>query len=158
MKRLLLLLFVLTVGTLGGCSTPEPPRPSPELISFGQAYARAWSSQDARDFATYFAENGELVINDGPAAVGRDAIREVAQSYMSDLPDMLVAMDSLVLVDGQPRFHWTLTGTHALTGSQIHISGFEDWTLDETGNILRSEGHMDADAYARQVTGEVPAV
>jgi hypothetical protein len=66
-----------------------------ELTKFAQRYAEAWCSQNPESVAAFYAENGSLSVNDGPPAVGRAAIAEVARGFMRDLPDMAVTMGDL---------------------------------------------------------------
>src|SRR5437764_13347290 len=111
-----------------------------EITEFAQRYAEAWCSQNPERVAASFAENGSLTVNDGPPAVGRAAITEVARGFMRDLPDMVVTMDD---VSHEPElgrrsscdavFHWTLTGTNTGpggTGKRVRISGHEIWHFD----------------------------
>jgi hypothetical protein len=67
-------------------------------------------------------------LNDGSAAVGRDAITAVVQGFMTAFPDLTIDMDELALKDAQITYHWTLTGTNTApggTGKFVRISGFE---------------------------------
>ena len=59
-----------------------------DLKKLARRYAEAWCSQNPESVAAFYAENGSLSVNDGPAAVGRPAIGEVAQGFMRDFPDM----------------------------------------------------------------------
>lgn len=130
-----------------------------ELNDFASRYAAAWSGQDAGYFATSYAEDGSIRVNDGEPAVGRDAITTLAQSYMTALPDMLVSLDSLTLVGGKPRFNWTLIATNSGpggNGNAIHISGYEEWTMSAGGLIEQSLGHMDSEEYQRQLEVGAP--
>ena len=67
-----------------------------ELKEFARRYAKAWCSHDPVSVAAFYAKNGSLYVNDGPPAVGRPAIADVALGFMSDFPDMEVSMDELV--------------------------------------------------------------
>ena len=124
------------------------------VATMATSYTAAWCSQDPASVAAHYAEDGSLTINDGTPAVGRSAITESARAFMTSLPDMVVAMDSL-RVDGRAaRYYWTLTGTNTGpggTGNAVHVSGFEEWTLDANDHIKRSLGHFDAVEYARQI-------
>ncbi len=126
-----------------------------ELEDFATKYAAAWCSQNPASVAGFFAENGSLKINDGEPSVGRAAITADAQSFMTALPDMMVAMDDATLESGgHAIFRWTLTGTNTGpggTGNAVNISGYEEWTLDPDGLIAESEGHFDAEEYERQL-------
>lgn len=130
-------------------------RMSPEgLTEFARRYAAAWCSQDPDNVAAFYAENGSLSVNDGPPAVGRAAIAEVAQSFMHDFPDMVVTMDGVSLDSDEAKFHWTLIGTNTGpggTGNQVRISGYELWQINRDGLIGKSEGNFDAAEYRRQL-------
>ncbi len=125
-----------------------------EITEFAKRYAKAWCSRDPRKVAAFFAENGSISINNGPAAVGRAAIAKEAQAFMTTFPDMVVTFDKL---DSQPNataFHWTLTGTNTGsggTGKKVRISGYELWKIDNDGLIAESKGHFDSAAYERQL-------
>jgi predicted ester cyclase len=134
---------------------------SDELISFAQRYAKAWCSQNPKSVAAFFAENGSLSVNDGPPAVGRAAIVEVAQGFMRTFPDMVVTMDDVSRDSDGTKFHWTLTGTNTGpggTGKCVRVSGYELWKIDNDGLIAESEGHFDRAEYERQLKNLKPAV
>ena len=121
-------------------------------------YTAAWSSQDAGSVAAFFAEGGSLRINDGDPHVGRAAITEAAQGFMTAFPDMVVAMDGLSVDGNRAVYRWTLTGTNdgpGGTGRAVRISGYEEWTIGEDGLIAESRGHFDEDEYRRQLADGV---
>src|SRR6266576_1462384 len=125
-----------------------------EITAFAKRYAKAWCSQNPESVAAFFGENGSLSVNDGPPAVGRAAIAEVARGFMSDLPDMSVTMDDVTHDPDGTKFHWTLTGTNTGpggTGKRLRISGYELWKIDEDGLIAESKGHFDSAEYERQL-------
>jgi steroid delta-isomerase-like uncharacterized protein len=124
------------------------------LTNFAQRYADAWCSQNPESVAAFFAENGSLSVNDGPPAVGRAAIAEIARGFMRDFPDMTVTMDKVVSGSHRTEFHWTLTGTNTGpggTGKRVRISGYELWKFDKDGLIAESKGHFDSAEYERQL-------
>src|SRR6266404_9014249 len=150
-----------------------------ELQEFAKRYAEAWCSQDPDRVAVFFTENGSLSVNDGPPAVGRAAIAEVARGFMRTFPDMVVTMDDVSHLSEETKFHWTLTGTNTGpggTGNKVRISGYELWKIDNgaggsratwtgkpdrvneqggesinDGLIAESKGHFDAADYERQL-------
>ncbi len=126
------------------------------MEEFAIRYTAAWCSQDPASVAAFFAENGSLKINDGAPNVGRAAITEAAQSFMTAFPDMVVEMNGLEYAGQQYRFRWSLTGKHAGTGRKVRIGGYEDWTLGPDGLIASSLGHYDTADYDRQI-GKAPA-
>ena len=125
-----------------------------KITTFAKRYAEAWCSQNPESVAAFFAENGSLRVNDGPPAVGRAAIAEVARGFMRDLPDMIVTMDDVTHSSDGTKFHWTLTGTNTEpggTGKRLRISGCELWKIDEDGLIGDSKGHFNTAEYGRQL-------
>ena len=124
---------------------------SDELNGFAARYAKAWCSHNPESIAAFFTENGSLKVNDGPPAVGRAAIAEIARGFMNDFPDLVVTFDKLEPRADRMAFHWTLIGTHAGTRNDVRISGYELWNIDNAGLIAESSGHFDAAEYERQL-------
>src|SRR6266852_6941386 len=127
-----------------------------ELTTFAKRYAEAWCSQNPESVAAFFAENGSLSVNDGPPAVGRAAIAEIARGFMRTFPDMMVTMDKVSRDSDGTKFHWTLTGTNTGpggTGKRVRISGYELWQFNSSGFIENSKGHFDSGEYERQLRG-----
>ena len=126
------------------------------LSEFAQRYATAWCSQDAASVAAFYSAEGSLSVNDNPPAIGRTAITEVAQSFMTAFPDMRVVMDKVLVQGERIQFHWTLIGTNTGpggTGQPVRISGFELWQMGADGLIASSQGHFDSSEYDRQLKG-----
>ena len=124
------------------------------LREFAERYTEAWCSRDATRVAACYSEIGSLRVNDGPAAVGRRAIAEVAQSFISAFPDMTVRMDGIAGEDGQAVYRWTLMGTNTGSGGsgrRIRISGQEVWKMGDDGLIAESSGRFDEAEYDRQL-------
>ena len=133
-------------------------RPDPaQLRDLAVRYTAAWCSQDAASVAAFYSPGGFLTVNNGSPAVGRREIAAVAQSFMTDFPDLEIVMDDLIMrVDGA-AYHWTLIGTNTGpggAGNRIQISGFEVWTVGSDGLIASSRGHFDASDYRRQLISE----
>jgi ketosteroid isomerase-like protein len=125
-----------------------------QLHAFAKRYTEAWCSQDAANVAACYSPEGSLSVNDGPPAVGREAITRVAQGFMTDFPDMKVLMDDLSVQGDRAVYRWTLTGTNTGpggTGKRVHISGFEEWRIGADGLIAESRGHFDSAEYRRQL-------
>jgi hypothetical protein len=129
------------------------------LTAFGRRYARAWCSQDPDKVAAFFAEDGRLTVNDGKPAVGREAIADVARSYMTTLPDLHVSMKGLTREGRGIVFHWSLFGTNTGPGGKGHrveVDGLEVWRMDDEGLIAESKGEFNAEDYAHQLEHGVP--
>jgi uncharacterized protein (TIGR02246 family) len=128
-----------------------------ELTKFATRYAKAWCSHNPESVAAFFAENGSLTVNNGSPAVGRAAIAEIAQGFMTTFPDMVVTMDDVTRDSDGTTFHWTLTGTKTGPGGtrkRVRINGYELWKLHPDGLIVESKGHFDSAEYERQLKGE----
>lgn len=152
----LLCVALLSAQYLTGCTVDETEAGMDEqtLNDFGARYTAAWNSGAAASVAAFYAEDGSLAINEGEPAVGRDAIAAVAQGFMTAFPDMVLAMDSLVIGSETAQYHWTFTGTNTGpggTGNAVRFSGYEEWTFGENGLVAASEGHYDEAEYARQL-------
>ncbi|HEX7727766.1 MAG TPA: nuclear transport factor 2 family protein [Terracidiphilus sp.] len=121
---------------------------------FAARYTAAWCSHDPNRVAAFFAHEGSLSINGGAPAFGRAAIAEAARAYMTAFPDLLLALDRILVQQGCVEYHWTLTGTNTGpggTGKRIHISGHEIWHLGADELITTSLGYYDAAEYRRQL-------
>jgi uncharacterized protein (TIGR02246 family) len=124
------------------------------LRDLAKRYTAAWCSQDPSSVAAFYSPQGSLRVNGAAPAVGRDAIGEVAQAFMTAFPDMEVTMDDVVVRGDRAVYHWTLAGTNAGpggTGQRVRISGFEVWEIGNDGLIAESQGHFDEGAYQRQL-------
>jgi uncharacterized protein (TIGR02246 family) len=127
---------------------------SEKLNEFATRYAAAWSSQDPEMLASFYSEDGLLQVNDADPSVGRDAIMQTARDFMSAFPDMVVKLVELRRLNDQVQFHWHWTGTNTGpggNGNSVDLHGYELWTLDEDGLILRSLGNFDEDEYQLQL-------
>ncbi len=125
-----------------------------ELNDFATRYTAAWCSQDAASVSAFYSEYGSLKVNDAAPAVGRDAITDVVQGFMSAFTDLEVRTDGLDLTADHVKYLWTLLGTNdgpGGTGHRVHISGYEEWIIDEDGLIAESRGHFDNKEYQRQL-------
>ena len=128
--------------------------PEDQIEEFAARYTAAWCSHNAPSVATYFDENGSLTINNGKPNVGRVAIAEAAQEFMTAFPDLIIQMNGLDFEGEQVIYRCTLTGTNTGpggTGNAVRISGFEKWTMSPNGLVAESSGNFDAADYERQL-------
>jgi uncharacterized protein (TIGR02246 family) len=126
-----------------------------QLRDFAKRYTAAWCSQNAASVAAFFSPNGSLSVNGAPA-VGRAAITEVAQGFMTAFPDMQLTMDDILIHGDRAHYHWTFIGTNTGpggTGNRVRFSGVEEWKLATDGLIAESQGRFDAADYQRQLEG-----
>ena len=91
-----------------------------KLHDFAARYTAAWCSQDPTSVAAFYSVEGSLTVNGGAPAVGRDAIMEVARSFMTAFPDMRVIMGNLIMKNDRTEYHWTLIGTNTGPGGTGH--------------------------------------
>ena len=133
------------------------PTPPIKLQNLAEGYTAAWCSQNAASVAAFYSPDGSLCINAGTPAVGRSAITNSVQEFMTAFPDLQVRMDELIEQTDGAVYHWTLTGTNSGaggTGRPVLISGFETWRLSPEGLIAESQGSFDHADYRRQVLAE----
>jgi|SRR5215470_13943004 len=130
------------------------PTDAATLRDFAARYTAAWCSHDPGRVASFFSPGASLAVNNGSPAVGREAIAEFAQSFMTTFPDLKVAMDDLRVQVDCAEYDWTLTGTNHVSGGKSHkvrIRGLERWRIGADDLIASSQGHFDADDYQRQL-------
>jgi SnoaL-like polyketide cyclase len=124
------------------------------LVEFATRYTAAWCSHSAGDVAAFYSEAGSLSINGGTPAIGRKAVADAAQSFMTGYPNLVVKFDRLEPRGDRVLYHWRFIGTNTGpggTGNEVRISGYEDWKIGPDGLIADSKGHYDAQDWDRQV-------
>jgi uncharacterized protein (TIGR02246 family) len=129
---------------------PIDPRAVAQLA---QDYTAAWNSKSAARVASFFAEDGQIVINRGEPWQGRERIAEMATGFYTDIPDLSLRCDEIRCAGSHALYLWTFTGHDAKTGHPLVIQGWEEWDLDDALKVQSSRGWYDADDYARQVAG-----
>lgn len=105
-----------------------------DLRDLAERYTAAWCGQNPALVAAFYSDEGSLCVNDDPPAVGREAITQLARSFMSVFPDLRVVMNEL-RVQNEPEYHWTLYGTHSGPGGAAHrvcITASRNGVLDLT--------------------------
>ena len=125
-----------------------------QLRDFATRYTAAWCGKDPAGVAAFYSPNGSLSVNGAAPAVGRRAISEVAEGFMTAFPDLEVILDDVVIQGDRAVYHWTLAGTNTGpggTGRRVRISGFEEWKIGVDGLIAESQGHFDEASYQRQL-------
>ena len=90
--------------------------------NYGKNYAKAWCSLSPKAVASFYAPDGQIIINRGDAVKGRDAI-----------------------------FIWTLEGHHSETKNYVKVGGWKEWELDENTQVKSSLGWFDASEHERQI-------
>lgn len=153
------MVAILSSALLGACASKGGSMNAAGLREFATRYAAAWCSQNAASVSSFYAPNGSLTINAGKPNVGRAAIAEAAQGFMTAFPDLVVRMDDVRFDGDRAVFRWTATGTNTGpggTGNAVRFSGYEQWTLGPDGLVAASQGHYDEAEYQRQLKEGAP--
>ena len=124
-----------------------------DIAAIATAYAAAWNSGSAAAVASFYAPEGNIVINRGTPWEGRAGIAAMAAGFFADVPDLSLTCDGLRIAGDHVAYLWTFTGHHAQTRNPLRIIGWEEWDLDSAGKVTGSRGWYDAADYARQVAG-----
>ncbi|WP_415404004.1 ester cyclase [Tateyamaria sp. SN3-11] len=116
-------------------------------------YTEAWNSKSPEAVASFFAEDGEIVINRGEPWSGRAKVAEMAAGFHADVPDLSLRCDHVRGAGDHAIYVWTFTGHDAGTGRRLEVKGWEEWDLNADGKVQASRGWFDVEEYARQVEG-----
>ena len=116
-------------------------------------YTAAWNSKSPEAVASFYASEGEIVINRGEPWTGRARVRAMAAGFYADVPDLSLTCDDIRLSGSHAVYVWTFTGHDATTGRPLNIRGWEEWELGEDLKVIASRGWFDAGDYARQAGG-----
>ena len=82
------------------------------LRDFASRYTAAWCSGDAAGVAAFYSPRGSLILNGGTPSMGRVAMTEAAQGFMTAFPDLRVYMDDLLEDREKVIYKWTLEGAN----------------------------------------------
>ena len=92
------------------------------LRDFAARYTAAWCSQHAASVAAFFSPSGSLTINGGVPAIGRSAITEAAQEFMTAFP----ADPNTLKVQEYLAAHPGYTGA-LYSVPEVHFPGVISW-------------------------------
>ena len=116
-------------------------------------YTAAWNSGSAEAVASFYAEDGSIIINNGEPWLGRARVQDMAAGFYADVPDLSLTCDDLRLSGNHAIYVWTFTGHDAGTGKPLNIRGWEEWEIGPDLKVSASRGWFDAEDYARQAAG-----
>jgi uncharacterized protein (TIGR02246 family) len=120
------------------------------MKAIADAYTAAWNSGSPETVASFFAGNGQIVINRGTPWEGRSGVAEMAAGFFADVPDLNLTCDGVRCAGDHVVYLWTFIGTHATTKNPLRVVGWEEWEMDADYKVRSSRGWYDADDYARQ--------
>ena len=125
-----------------------------EITRIAEAYTAAWNSKSAEAVASFYAGDGEIIINNADPCTGRSRVQDMAAGFYADVPDLTLTCDDIRCSGTHAIFVWTFTGHDAAMGNPLAIQGWEERNLREDLKVIASRGWFDADDYARQVEGK----
>ncbi len=114
------------------------------------AYTAAWNSRSPEAVASFYAQDGRIVINRGDPWIGQKGVADMAAGFFADVPDLKLVCDAVRCAGNHVAYFWTFAGTHALTGNSLRVVGWEEWDLGPDEKIAASRGLFDAEDYERQ--------
>lgn len=123
------------------------------LDALARDYTAAWNSGDPEAVASFYAEDGGIIINRGTPWQGRTKVAEMAAGFFADVPDLHLSCDEIRGAGTHVIYVWTFTGHDATSGRPLHVRGWEEWELDAALKVRQSYGWFDAEDYARQAGG-----
>lgn len=127
----------------------------PKIITALAAdYTAAWNSKSAEAVASFYAPDGEIIINRGEPWKGRARVEQMAAGFFAAVPDLTLICDGIRSAGSHAVYLWTFTGHDARTGNPLNIHGWEEWDLNDEFKVSASRGWFDADDYALQVNGQ----
>lgn len=124
-----------------------------EVEKLAADYTAAWNSRSAEAVASFYADDGEIVINRGEPWTGRRRVLEMAAGFYADVPDLALTCDDIRCSGTHAIYVWTFTGHDAGSGSPLTVRGWEEWELRDDLKVKSSRGWFDAEDYARQAEG-----
>ena len=124
------------------------------LARMAEGYTDAWNAHAPDAVASFYAEDGQIIINRGEPWRRRSGLARMAAGFVADFPDLKLTCDLIRSTsDGHALFAWTLEGHHAVTGNFVRAGGWEEWELNQDMKVKSSLGWFDAADYQRQVDG-----
>ncbi len=124
-----------------------------DVAAMAASYTTAWNSKSPEAVASFYAPDGEIIINRGDPWTGRARVRDMAAGFYADVPDLTLRCDDIRCSGNHAIYVWTFTGHDASTGNPLNIRGWEEWEIGDDLKVIASRGWFDAEDYARQAAG-----
>ena len=64
-------------------------------IELAAAYTAAWNSGSPEAVASFYAPDGQIVINRGNPWIGRKGVADMAAGFFADVPDLTLVCDGV---------------------------------------------------------------
>ena len=115
--------------------------PDPKTVaSLARDYTEAWNSKSADKVASFYAEDGEIVINRGEPWRGRARVAEMAAGFYADVPDLSLSCDEI-----------RCAGSHA--AARRKAPPYDSWNTLRTPMYRPSTNAPDSDRSVRTTSG-----
>jgi uncharacterized protein (TIGR02246 family) len=124
-----------------------------KLAKLAEDYTAAWNSKSPDAVASFFAQTGGIIINNGTPWQNCEGVAAMASGFYADVPDLHLTCDAVRAAGSHVLYMWTFTGHDATTGNPLTIRGWEEWDVNDDLTVQASRGWFDSDDYARQVQG-----
>jgi uncharacterized protein (TIGR02246 family) len=122
-------------------------------LKMAQAYTAAWCSGDPAAVGSFYAEDGQIIINRGDAHAGRDAVIAMASGFCAEFPDLQLYLEAFRSTGTHAVFAWRLEGHHVETKNFVKVQGWEEWELNADNQVTSSLGWFDGADYDAQIAG-----
>ena len=124
-----------------------------DVAAMAASYTTAWNSKSPEAVASFYAPDGEIIINRGDPWTGRTRVRDMAAGFYADVPDLTLRCDDIRCSGNHAIYVWAFTGHDASTGNPLNIRGWEEWEIGVDLKVIASRGWFDAEDYASQAAG-----
>jgi nuclear transport factor 2 (NTF2) superfamily protein len=117
-----------------------------------EAHCAAWTSHDAEKIASRYATTPDFSINRGDPMTTRADIAEMAAGFISDFPDLVLSLDTVLAAEKHMVYAWSFQGHYRRNGNFVRFNGWEEWELDDDLKVVTSRGWYDAKDYEQQIS------
>jgi hypothetical protein len=118
------------------------------------AYRAAWNTGSPDAVASFYAQDGEIVINRGTPWQERSSVGKMAARFYADVTDLVLACNDVRIAGDHVAFFWTFTGSDCGTGNPLTVVGWAEWDLGADYKVTVLRGWFHAYEHARQVNAD----
>ena len=79
--------------------------------------------------ASFYTEDGEIIINRGDPWTGRSRVAEMASGFNAGVPDLNLVCNEIRMAGDHAIFVRRFTGHDATTGNPLENCGWEEWEI-----------------------------
>ena len=111
-----------------------------DIDALASDYTAAWNTGSPDAVASFYAEDGRIVINNGEPWEGRSRVSAMAAGFFAEVPNLSLTCDGTRGAGNHVVYLWTYTGTDAKSGQPVRVSGWEEWDVDDELRVKSSRG------------------